>query len=73
MEKLIDATRASVDPTVRKAAFDAVQQYQYDNVLFIPLYARANVSAYTDHFVFPKTSAYCYFACPSNVVQWDVK
>ena len=73
MEKLIDATRASVDPAVRKTAFDAVQKYQYDNVLFIPLYARANVSAYTDRFIFPKTSAYCYFACPSTVVQWDVK
>jgi len=73
METLIDATRSSVDAATRKTAFDAVQKYQYDNVLFIPLYARANVSAYTDRFIFPKTSAYCYFACPSDVVQWDVK
>jgi peptide/nickel transport system substrate-binding protein len=73
MDKLMAAANASADPAVRKTAFDAIQQYQYDNVIFIPLYARANVSAYTDRFIFPKTSAYCYFACPSTVVQWDVK
>jgi len=73
MQTLVDATRASIDPAARKTAFDALQKYMYDQVLVVPLYARANVSGYTDRFDFTKTSAYCYFACPSAVLQWDVK
>jgi ABC-type transport system substrate-binding protein len=72
MQKLVDATR-TIDPVARKTAFDALEKYMYDQVLVVPLYARGNVSGYTDRFDFTKTSAYCYFACPSNVVQWDVK
>jgi peptide/nickel transport system substrate-binding protein len=73
MDKLMAAGNASADPAVRKVAYDAIQQYQYDNVLFVPLYARANVSGYTDRLILPKTSPMCYFACPSTIVQWDVK
>ncbi len=72
METLVAATRVS-DPVARKTAFDALEKYMYDQVLVVPLYARGNVSGYTDRFLFTKTSAYCYFACPSAVLQWDVK
>ena len=37
---------------------DEIQQYMYDNVLMIPLYARANVYAFGDRFVFPPSSGY---------------
>jgi peptide/nickel transport system substrate-binding protein len=49
---------ASADPATRKVTYDAIQQYMYDNVLMIPLYARANVYAYVDSFVFPPSSGY---------------
>ncbi len=73
MQQLVEATRSSIDIPVRKQAFDALEKYMYDEVLVIPLYARGNVSGYTDRLIFPKTSAYCYFACPSDIVQWDIK
>ena len=49
---------ATADPAGRKKVYDALQQYMYDNVLVIPLYARANVYAYNDRFVFPPSSGY---------------
>ncbi len=49
---------ASVDPAARKKVYDQIQQYMYDNVLMIPLYARANVFAYSDKLVFPPSSGY---------------
>jgi len=56
MDKLSAAVNASVDPAVRKTAVDALQQYQYDNALLIPIYARANIMGYVDRFVLPPTS-----------------
>ena len=71
MDQLVAATRV-FDQTQRKAAFDALQKYMYDQVLMIPLYARANISGYTDRFVWPKSlNADCYFVC--DVLNWDVK
>jgi peptide/nickel transport system substrate-binding protein len=71
MQELLDKGLSSADPTVRKPAYDEIQQYQYDQVLFIPLYARANVYGYTDRLVFPKSSADCGWAC--NITDYDVK
>jgi peptide/nickel transport system substrate-binding protein len=57
---------ASADPAARKKVYDQIQQYMYDNVLMVPLYARANVYAYQDTFVFPPTSGSSNFA-------WDAE
>lgn len=62
MDKLFAQGLASADPAVRKTAYDAIQKYQYDNVLFVPLYARANVYGYSDRFVFPPTSGFSGWA-----------
>lgn len=56
LEELFAQGLASSDAATRKVAYDAIQQYQYDNVLFVPLYARANVYAYQDRLVFPLSS-----------------
>jgi len=71
LDALFQAINASADPTVRKKAVDAVQQYQYDIVQFVPLYARANVSGVTDRFVTGPFGANGYFAW--NAYAWDVK
>jgi len=71
METLVAAGLASADTATRKQAYDAIQQYQYDQVLFVPLYARANVYGYTDRLIFPPSSAFCGWAC--TITQWDVK
>ncbi len=71
MDQLFAQGLASADPATRKTAYDAIQKYQYDNVLIIPLYARANVYGYTDRLVFPASSGYCGWAC--NITQFDVK
>ena len=62
---------ASGDPATRKKVYDQIQQYMYDNVLMIPLYARANVFAYTDRLVFPPSSGYSNFAW--DMENFDVK
>jgi peptide/nickel transport system substrate-binding protein len=49
---------ASADPATRKKVYDEIQQYMYDNVLMVPLYARANVYASVDRLVFPPSSGY---------------
>lgn len=64
-DKLIEATRVA-DNAARKAAFDALQQYAYDNVLHIPLYGRANVFAYQSTLTFPPSSGISNFA-------WDME
>ena len=48
----------SADPATRKAVYDEIQQYMFDNVIIIPLYARANIFAYSDTLVFPPSSGY---------------
>jgi peptide/nickel transport system substrate-binding protein len=58
LDELMAAGLASADPAERKKVYDEIQQYQYDNVLFVPLYARANIYAYQDRFVFPPSSGY---------------
>jgi len=62
---------ASGDPATRKKVYDQIQQYMYDNVLMIPLYARANVFAYTTRLVFPPSSGYSNFAWAME--NFDVK
>jgi peptide/nickel transport system substrate-binding protein len=71
MDQLFGQGLASADAATRKTAYDAIQKYQYDNVLFVPLYARANVYGYTDRVVFPPSSGFCGWAC--DIVDWDVK
>jgi len=71
MDQLVAATRV-FDQTQRVQALQALQQYMYDQVLMIPLYARGNISGYTDRFVWPKSlNADCYFVC--DPLNWDVK
>jgi ABC-type transport system substrate-binding protein len=71
MDELFAKGLASADPAVRKPAYDEIQQYQYDQVLFIPLYARGNVSAYSDRLIVPKFGAFSYWGY--GIAQWDVK
>lgn len=66
MDKLFDAGIASADPATRKVAYDAIQKYQYDNVIMIPLYARANVYAYSSKVTFPPSGGF------SNAF-WDME
>ncbi len=49
---------ATADPAARKQVYDQLQQYMYDQALVVPLYARANVYAYADRFIFPPSSGY---------------
>ena len=58
LDDLFAAGLATSDAAGRKKAYDEIQKYQYDNVFFIPLYARANVYGYADRFIFPPSSAY---------------
>jgi len=58
LDAMFEEALASSDPATRKKTYDEIQQYMYDNVLMIPLYARANVYAYGDRFVFPPSSGY---------------
>ena len=53
----LDALK-SADPAARKTVYDEIQQYMFDNVIIVPLYARANVYAYQETLVFPPSSGY---------------
>ena len=71
LDALFQQANASVDPAVRKQAIDQIQQYMYDNVLIIPIYARANVMSYVDRFVLPPTSV--IGGMLGDTFDWDVK
>jgi peptide/nickel transport system substrate-binding protein len=71
MDKLFEQSNSSVDPAVRKQVFDQIQQYQYDNAIMIPMYARANVMAYGDRFILPPTSV--IGGMLGDTFNWDVK
>ncbi len=71
LDAMFEQGLASVDPAARKVAYDAIQQYMYDNVLNIPLYARANVYGYNDRFVFPPSSGFSGWAW--DTFNFDVK
>jgi peptide/nickel transport system substrate-binding protein len=58
LDALFEEALTSADPATRKAVYDEIQKYMYDNVLMIPLYARANVYAYGTRLVFPPSSGY---------------
>lgn len=62
---------ASADLATRKAVYDQIQQYMFDNALMAPLYARANVFAYADRLIFPPSSGYSNFAW--DMEYFDVK
>jgi peptide/nickel transport system substrate-binding protein len=49
---------ATADIAARKKVYDQIQQYMYDNVLMIPLFARANVYGYSSKLVFPPSSGW---------------
>ena len=57
---------ASIDPAARKQVYDKIQRIMYDNVLVVPLYARAKAYAYADRLVFPPSSGY-------SSAFWDVE
>jgi peptide/nickel transport system substrate-binding protein len=71
LDKIMQASNTSADPAVRKTAIDQAQQYMYDNVLVIPMYARANVMAYLARFVLPPTSV--IGGMMGDTFDWDVK
>ncbi|HEX2696205.1 MAG TPA: peptide ABC transporter substrate-binding protein [Anaerolineales bacterium] len=71
LDDLFNQGLASVDPATRKTAYDAVQQYMYDNVLMVPLYARANVYGFADRLVFPPSSGFSGWAW--DTFNFDVK
>ena len=71
LDDLAKQVNSSADPAVRKAAIDKIQQYMYDNVLVIPMYARANVMSYVDRFVLPPTSVIS--GMMGDTFDWDVK
>jgi len=58
LDALFEKALTSADPATRKVTYDEIQKVMYDDVLMIPLYARANVYAYVDSFVFPPSSGY---------------
>jgi peptide/nickel transport system substrate-binding protein len=58
LDAMWDEGLATADPAARKKVYDQIQQYMYDNVLMIPLYARANVYAYQSTLEFPPSSGY---------------
>jgi peptide/nickel transport system substrate-binding protein len=58
LDDLFAQALKSADTATRKAVYDQIQQYMYDNVLMVPLYARANVYAFRDRLVFPPSSGY---------------
>ncbi len=58
LDDMFKAGLATADPAGRKKAYDAIQQYQYDNTLMVPLYARANVYAFVKTLTFPPSSGY---------------
>jgi peptide/nickel transport system substrate-binding protein len=71
MDDLFKQSNATVDPAARKKVFDEIQQYQFDQALIIPMYARANVMSYQDRFVLPPTSVIS--GMMSDTFDWDVK
>ena len=71
MDDLFAQALKTADPAARKAVYDEIQQYQYDNVIIVPLYARANVFGYSDRFIFPPSSGYGNAFW--DVVDFDVK
>jgi peptide/nickel transport system substrate-binding protein len=70
MDKLFNQGAASADPATRKPIYDAIQKYQYDQALFVPLYARANVYGYSARLVYPPSSGFCGWGC--DISNWDV-
>jgi peptide/nickel transport system substrate-binding protein len=71
LDELFAQTLASADAAARKVVFDEIQKYQYDNALFIPMYARANVYGYTDRFV---PGPFSFLSNMNwNAEVWDVK
>jgi peptide/nickel transport system substrate-binding protein len=71
LEQLFADSLKSADPAVRKPVFDEIQQYQYDNYFFIPIYAWANMAAYTDRTVLGPWGAYSTWFW--DMEAWDVK
>jgi ABC-type transport system substrate-binding protein len=71
VDALIAQGLATADPAARKQAYDQLQQYMYDQTLVVPLYARANVYAYDDRFIFPPSSGLSYAFWDSE--NFDVK
>jgi peptide/nickel transport system substrate-binding protein len=64
---------ATADPATRKVAYDEIQQYMYDNVIVVPLYARANVYGYSDKIVFPPSSGYAAGGGSQDSELFDLK
>jgi peptide/nickel transport system substrate-binding protein len=71
LEQLFRDSIKSADPAVRKPIYTQIQQYQYDNYFFIPIYAWSNIAAYTDRLVMGPWGSYSTWFWNTEV--WDVK
>lgn len=58
VDSLINQGLATADTDARKKVYDQLQQYMFDNATVVPLYARANVYAYSSKLTFPPSSGY---------------
>jgi len=71
LEQLFADTLKSADPAARLPVFKEIQQYQYDNYFFIPIYTWSNLAAYTDRTVLGPWGAYSTWFW--DMEDWDVK
>lgn len=71
LNQLFADTLKSSDPAVRKPIFEEIQKYQHDNYFFIPIYAWANMAAFTDRTVLGPWGAYSTWFW--DMEAWDVK
>ena len=71
LDEMFAAGLATADNAARKKVYDGIQQYLYDQVYVIPLYARANVYGFADRLVFPTSSGFSGWAW--DAFNFDVK
>ncbi len=66
IDALINQGVSVSDTAARKKIYDQLQQYMYDNVTVVPLYARSNVYGFQSTLVFPPSSGIGGFS-------WDME
>ncbi len=71
LEQMFADSLKSADPTVRKPVFTQIQQYLYDNYIFIPIYTWATIAAFSDRTVMGPWGAYGTWFW--DMEKWDVK
>lgn len=58
IDSLVAQGVATADTAARKQIYNQLQQYMYDHVTMVPLYARADVYAFKETLVVPPSSGY---------------